>query len=100
MHAVGNGLSLDSATAIEKRERELREAAAPVPEYQQRVIDEKKALDEKLEKLIHWMETSAVFLVMPAPDQNLLRLQRGHMRCYSDILGMRIDGFVKEESNG
>jgi hypothetical protein len=102
MKAVGNGLSTDWARAIEKREIELRAAPAPVPDDQQQVIDEKKALDKKLGKLTLWLATSAESKGLPRPERRLLRLQIGHMRCYSDLLGMRIAGFAqaKEESNG
>ena len=58
--------------------------------WQQRVIIEKKELDEKLEKLDAFVDSNHL---MPCKDGSLLLKQRAAMHMYSGILSERIDLF-------
>lgn len=60
--------------------------------HEQRVIDEKNALDEKLIKLSAFVRTEE-FYALDTEDRQLLRRQREVMLDYSDILGDRIARF-------
>ncbi len=61
-------------------------------EYQQRVMDEKKALDEKLERLDDFLR-DLTFTTLPSIGQSLLIQQRVAMGSYSNILSIRILNF-------
>ena len=61
-------------------------------DYQQRVIEEKKELDEKISKLKDFGNTLN-FTQLATVEQGLLRLQLVAMNNYSDVLGQRIDLF-------
>lgn len=63
----------------------------PFP-YQQRVIDEKAALDGSLQKLRDFLAGSALELVN-ADEKARLERQAGIMAQYSDVLGERIAAF-------
>jgi hypothetical protein len=60
--------------------------------YQQRVVDEKAELDERLAKLRAFIRSEAFEDVAPAERHRLLR-QRDAMTGYSFVLGQRIDAF-------
>jgi hypothetical protein len=60
--------------------------------HQQRVIDEKTELDERLGKLTAFFDTD-LFPNFPQAEQDRMRRQAKHMKCYSDILGERIEAF-------
>lgn len=60
--------------------------------HQQRVVDEKEALDEKLNKLVEFFETP-IFAALPADEQSRLARQCEHMGKYSEVLGERIAAF-------
>ena len=60
--------------------------------HQQRVVDEKKELDEKRDKLIVFFCTP-VFAALDQSEKDRLRLQHGVMGLYSEILGQRIAAF-------
>lgn len=62
-------------------------------DYQQRVIDEKKELDEKAKKLSDFIGLSSEFENIPPDEQERLREQNEIMWQYSEILGQRIDAF-------
>jgi hypothetical protein len=70
----------------------------PMQEYQQRVVDEKADLDEKLSKLSVFIEGSfagkMTFGELPEDEQKRLVRQQELMKGYSEILGARIDAFV------
>lgn len=70
--------------------------AAPVestiPPHQQRVLDEKAELDIKLSNLLAFFG-SEIYKSIPGQDQHLLQQQAVSMEHYSEILGMRIEGF-------
>lgn len=60
--------------------------------YQQRVIEEKNELDEKLAKLSSF-GTSAMFTALPVEEQGRLNRQYRVMEEYSRILQERIAAF-------
>ncbi len=60
--------------------------------HQERVVTEKKELDEKLEKLKTFLN-GKTFQTLPEDEQSRLRIQSNLMRQYSDILGERIAAF-------
>ena len=64
--------------------------------HEQRVVDEKSALDKKLFNLVKFICSSPAFGNLSKHEQFLLREQRDHMRGYSDVLAMRIAGFEKD----
>lgn len=61
-------------------------------DWQQRVVDEKAALDEKLKKIVIFLEGPNRNIVAPM-DVRLLEQQYTHMLAYSLILGVRIARF-------
>lgn len=60
--------------------------------HQQRVLDEKAELDERLSKLVGFFSTS-IFHAIPESEQIRLESQAAVMRKYSVILGERIVNF-------
>ena len=62
------------------------------PPHQQRVVDEKAELDERLQKL-NAFARSDTFLDLNFEDQNLLAKQSNLMRELSVVLGDRIARF-------
>lgn len=60
--------------------------------YQQRVVDEKRELDERREKLGAF-KNSAIFPTLPWQEQERLNTQAHIMTMYSAVLGERIAAF-------
>jgi hypothetical protein len=60
--------------------------------HQQRVVEEKAALDEKLAKLLAFFDTPT-YNDLPHVDRLLLIAQHTHMLAYSATLGTRIARF-------
>ena len=60
--------------------------------YQQRVVEEKEALDEKIEKLKAFTDTER-FCALDEAEQERMTYQLEVMREYSQILGERIAAF-------
>lgn len=60
--------------------------------YQQRVLDEKAALDEKIERLISFIGSDGFNNLSPV-ECKLLRRQEMIMELYSEVLAERIAGF-------
>lgn len=60
--------------------------------HQQRVVDEKAELDEKLAKLVAFGITP-LFASLPADEQGRLNRQHSLMEQYSAVLGERIAAF-------
>ena len=60
--------------------------------HQQRVLDEKKELDEKREKLGEFKQTDR-FAALPWQEQERLNTQAHIMTMYSAVLGERIANF-------
>lgn len=63
-----------------------------MPEYQQRVVEEKKELDSKLEKLLKFFDT-ATFDELPVEEKDRMYRQSRYMKQYSEVLGERIEAF-------
>lgn len=61
--------------------------------WQQRVVDEKRELDERLEKLTAFIASPAMHPLDEA-DCHLLRCQREAMWQYSGVLQRRIERFA------
>lgn len=66
-----------------------------LPDYMQRVLDEKQALDEKLEKLGKFLRSNES-LKIAMSDYTLLTRQHTVMQEYSDILGIRLAPYLKD----
>ncbi len=60
--------------------------------YQERVVEEKRVLDEKVVKLHEFCGTEQ-FIALPPKEQARMALQRLLMARYSEILGERIEAF-------
>lgn len=60
--------------------------------HQERVVTEKRELDEKLEKL-HGFFRSSTFVNVHSAEQSRLRIQSSIMEAYSTVLGERIAAF-------
>ena len=63
--------------------------------YQERVVDEKQELDERIEKLRVFFSTDT-FQALADRDKYLLVQQSGVMTTLSRILGDRIARFIEE----
>ncbi len=64
--------------------------------HQQRVVEEKKELDEKLDRLYAFVNAenqTAIFKMLPVRERNRLHRQCAIMEEYSNILGSRIADF-------
>ncbi len=62
--------------------------------YQERVVAEKQALDEKLTKLADFIfRSGGKFFDLPEAERLRLTKQYGHMMDYACILGERIAAF-------
>lgn len=71
----------------------------PTPQYlpyQQRVIAEKRDLDDRFERLSDFID-SGHFKSLPESEQLRLNIQIRLMRDYSWILGQRIAAFNRQE---
>lgn len=66
--------------------------------HQQRVVDEKNELVEKLQKLMRF-KTTPTFQALALHEQNLLREQEIVMDRYAHILGERIAAWGPEDQN-
>lgn len=60
--------------------------------HQQRVVDEKSALDEKISKLVAFMNSDASE-VLSLTEEDDLEEQLEYMQKYSEVLGHRISKF-------
>lgn len=60
--------------------------------HQQRVIDEKTELDDKISRLKPFF-TSAIFAGLPQPERERMCRQLPLMEQYSEVLGERIAAF-------
>ncbi len=64
--------------------------------HEQRVIDEKTELDEKIQKLVAFFQTE-LFDGLSSYDQALMQMQANAMLTYAGILTLRISQFVEAE---
>lgn len=62
-------------------------------DFQQRVVDEKAVLDEKIRNLADWMETDR-FQGLPEAERTRMNRQLDFMCSYSGVLGERIAAFT------
>jgi len=62
-----------------------------MPEYQQRLIEERDELRRKLDRLSVFIEEGGVFPTLDPAEQARLHLQRMHMHGYCAVLTERID---------
>lgn len=62
--------------------------------HQQRVVDEKAELDEKLGKLHDFIQGNPIFKTLPEDEQKRLQRQDLVMAEYSQILSERIAAFT------
>lgn len=62
--------------------------------HQQRVIDEKKELDDKATKLSQFIGTNPVFETIGVDERERMKEQCEIMWQYSEILGKRIAAFT------
>ena len=63
--------------------------------HQQRVVEEHRELNEKIDKLGEFIVNKpGVFLQLPWEEQDLFHRQYAAMQAYSDILVERIAGFA------
>jgi len=63
--------------------------------YQQRVVDEKAELDQKLDAL-HASHDGPLFPRLTSAEQARMNLQAHYMARYSEILGERIAAFQRD----
>lgn len=63
-------------------------------DYQQRVVNEKGELDEKLGKLELFIEHSETYQELDPAEQSRLKRQRNIMINYSSVLAERIGAFI------
>ena len=62
--------------------------------HQQRVVDEKNELFDKVEKLDAFIKTNPIFWQMELQDRQLLEEQLKHMNAYWNVLRQRVEGFT------
>ncbi len=67
--------------------------------HQQRVVDDRNELDEKVKKLgVFIGGDSKIFLGLPVEEQERLRRQHSVMTIYSNILAERINAFTEQNA--
>lgn len=69
--------------------------------HEERVVAEKRELDEKLGRLNTFVfsKGNAIFISLPLEEQDLLRSQSLAMEHYSEILGKRIARFSRDSQS-
>lgn len=86
--------STSDALAEDWQIHELSGVKAPeLPPHQQRVLDEKAELDDRLKKLGVFIKESPVFLKLPEDEKTRLMRQHNCMSEYVLILTARIEAF-------
>lgn len=63
----------------------------PVPDYQIRVKEELRELQEKINKLETFIRADMRYLELPPIDRGLLRAQHSNMVAYASVLTIRIN---------
>lgn len=63
---------------------------ASLTPHQQRVVVEKRELDEKIARLTEFVTSSQIFHSLTGHEQDLLTLQLTTMEQYATILGRRL----------
>ena len=67
----------------------------PYAPHQQRVVNEKTELDDKLGKLHDFIQENPIFKTLPEDEQKRLQRQDLVMAEYSQILSERIEAFTE-----
>ncbi len=70
-------------------DRRYRARPSKLPPHQQRVIDEKRELDERLAKLRTFLQ-GTIFMMLDDGEKDCLVCQESTMEMYSDLLGERL----------
>lgn len=73
--------------------------ASAMPPHQQRVIDERADLGEKIAKLVTFQQESKIYAGLDEPEKDRLRRQENAMYAYWKVLGERIDAFLNASKN-
>lgn len=63
--------------------------------HQQRVVNEKAELDDKISKLDEFISSSQIYPNLEMKEKMNLTLQLLYMQSYSRVLGDRIEDFTK-----
>lgn len=61
--------------------------------HQERVVDEKSQLDERLTKLAEFIDSNRIYSLLPDAEKLRMARQRASMAEYSAILAERIAAF-------
>ncbi|NIE67459.1 hypothetical protein [Burkholderia sp. Ax-1719] len=80
------------AAKTEAVEKALADATPARPAHEQRVIDEKAQLDDRLVKLVAFFGTP-IYAGLQEEEKFRLQVQSDAMETYSDVLGARIAAF-------
>ncbi len=72
---------------------------ATLAPHEQRVVEEKRELDEKISKLAAFIASTQTFAGLDPRAQELLRQQGSQMIAYSDTLASRIAWFKVKTSD-
>jgi hypothetical protein len=83
-------MNMHSATQMMVYQGPIKPTQQPMEAYQQRVINEKRELDERLARLHKFITEPSPYDTLPARQQTLLIFQSQTMATYSRILGERI----------
>jgi uncharacterized protein YdcH (DUF465 family) len=67
-----------------------------IPDYQQRVIEEKDELDKKIVALTTFIGHNRAWDNLTSMEKDRMRRQRWVMKLYSEILAERIEAFQGE----
>lgn len=62
--------------------------------HEQRMVEEKKSLDEKIVKLVQFMHCDTQYSSVDSEEKDLLENQLHAMRIYSRVLGARLKKVV------
>ena len=68
-------------------------------DYQIRVLNEKEALSDKIEKLSKFIHRDPIFENLDKYEQILLIQQMTHMEAYENVINLRLDQWNKESPN-
>lgn len=63
-------------------------------DWQQRVVDERNELQEKVNRLTNFVYNNSTFSLLPEIERNALKYQRQLMCGYVSVLNGRIDRFT------
>jgi hypothetical protein len=66
-----------------------------LPQYQQQTVDEKKAVDERLQELQEFVKTDE-FQALPTNEQVQINQQTEVLGTYARIVNDRVQGFPKK----